>query len=373
MVHNPVVGAYYCSWTVYDPRAYTPDQIPVEKLTHLYYAFANISAEGVIVPGDQWADVDKPYTARNGTQLRGAFQVLNHPQGPLRQRNPNFRSVISIGGWTMSKEFSNVARTPESRAKFTKSVVDFVALHGFDGIDIDWEFPVEGGLPANSRCPQDGQNLTLLCESLHRALAQLAQQTGRRSPYCISAAVPHAEWLYRHFDLAGLAKYCDHLLVMTYDATGAWSKVTGHHAPVSCIQTAVQGYTQRGVPAAKLLAGLPQSGRAFGGVKSPAVGSPLTPGTGPGTHAKGIVDWDDLRINYTPAKGYTASFDAAAGVPILYNANAGVWVTAENEQSIAFKSETSRKLGLGGVFFWELSQDKTGMLVSAARRALGMP
>ncbi|ORZ36861.1 glycoside hydrolase [Catenaria anguillulae PL171] len=372
MVHQPINLGYYCSWTVYGPRNYSPLDIPVEKLTHVAYAFANIQ-NGVIVPGDLWADAQKPYTAPNGTTLLGAYAVLNHPDSPLRQRNRNFKSLISIGGWTFSKEFSLVARTPEARQKFADSVVQFIEQYGFQGCDLDWEFPGEGGLPENHRHPDDGKNFTLLAQALRQSLDQLGARRNNQH-YILSACTAHAEWLYKNLDLPGLGHACDHLLLMTYDAAGAWSKTTAHHAPFSCIESAVRGYTARGVPAAKLLAGLPLAGRSFGGVCSGNVGAPINKeAPAPGTHAKGIVDYDDLAANYTQAHGYSWQLDPQAMTPVVFNPNTQVWVTAESEESIMKKAKASvEQLGLSGVFLWELSQDRRAVLTGAAAKALNI-
>ncbi|KAI9217482.1 glycoside hydrolase [Blastocladiella britannica] len=315
-----------------------------------------------------------PYTGPTGAQLRGAFQVLNHPDGHLRRRNPSFKSMISIGGWTMSREFSTVAATPAARARFVESAMQFVAQHGFDGIDIDWEFPVEGGRPENARSPDDGRNLTLLLGELRAGLDRIGQQRGGARRLDLAVCLPFADWLSQHFDVPGLAQHCDHLLLMCYDATGAWSDATGHHSPASCIATAAQSYMRRGAPAAKLVAGLPLSGRAFAGVKSGSVGAAVNKGMAPpGTHAPGIVDWDELTSKYSAAAGYQWSVpDPIAMTPVAYNPATGVWITAENEQSIEGKSRFAvQQLGLGGVMYWELSQDRQGTLVGAALRGMG--
>ena len=65
-----------------------------------------------------------------------------------------------MGGWTWSTYFSDIAMTDESRTVFAESCVDFIVEYGFDGIDIDWEYPVEGGLEGNHNSPDDKENFT---------------------------------------------------------------------------------------------------------------------------------------------------------------------------------------------------------------------
>jgi len=78
--------------------------------------------------------------------------------------------LISIGGWTWSGQFSNVAATYQSRQTFCESAVEFAVKWDFDGIDIDWEYPVEGGLGGNIHRPADKQNYTLIMEKMRELL-----------------------------------------------------------------------------------------------------------------------------------------------------------------------------------------------------------
>ena len=140
---------YFIAWGTY-ARDYTPDKIPLDSVTHLNYAFAKIADNGTIVTGDIWADVQKSYdnqddandtTNQDDQPYQGAFWQINRV---LKKRKPSLRTLISIGGWSGSGLFSDVAATEESRQTFTDSVVEFVKKYDFDGADIDWEHPVEG-------------------------------------------------------------------------------------------------------------------------------------------------------------------------------------------------------------------------------------
>ena len=78
----------------------------------------------------------------------------------LVAKNPNLKALISCGGWgPYHKDFSAIAATEANRTKFSKSVVKFIREHGFNGIDIDWEFPVKA----------DKHNFSLMLKSLHEA------------------------------------------------------------------------------------------------------------------------------------------------------------------------------------------------------------
>ena len=128
-----VVG-YYTSWSVY-ARNYHVAQLPADKVTHINYAFANISG-GQIALGDRYADIDKFYPGDSWAPgaLRGNFNQLRK----LKQKHSHLRTLISIGGWTWSGNFSDAVLTPASRQAFARSCVDFIVQYGFDGVDLDW-------------------------------------------------------------------------------------------------------------------------------------------------------------------------------------------------------------------------------------------
>ena len=135
-----IVG-YFTSWGIYG-RQYYPSDIPVDKMSVINYAFANI-ANGKVVLGDSYADTDKAYPGDcwNPGCKRGNFNQLNK----LKIENPGLQTMISVGGWTWSTMFSDVALTEASRETFADSAVEFVQQWGFNGLDIDWEYPVKGG------------------------------------------------------------------------------------------------------------------------------------------------------------------------------------------------------------------------------------
>ncbi len=162
-----VVG-YYSSWSIYD-LGYMVTDIPVDEVTHINYAFINISDEGECILGDEWADTQFPYPGDNEDEaLLGNFKQF----GLLKAAHPQLKVLLSIGGWSWSGKFSDVALNDATREKFASSCVGMMKQYGFDGLDIDWEYPVGGGLEGNSNRPEDKQNFTLL-------LAELRNSTGR--------------------------------------------------------------------------------------------------------------------------------------------------------------------------------------------------
>jgi chitinase len=115
--------------------------------------------------------------------------------------------MISVGGWTLSSKFSDVALTAQSRTRFAQSAVNFIVQYGFDGVDIDWEFPVAGGLESNVYRPEDKQNYTLLLRELRIQLDARGALDARK--YYLSIAAPAGDDKIRNIEPAGIGAVCD--------------------------------------------------------------------------------------------------------------------------------------------------------------------
>jgi chitinase len=365
-----IVG-YFTAWSVYGRDYHVPD-IPADSLTHVNYAFANISAEGTCALGDPYADIDKfyPGDSWDAGALRGSFHQLTL----LKAAHPHLRTLISVGGWTWSGRFSDVAATPAARQTFASSCVDFMVRYGFDGIDIDWEYPVGGGLEGNTTRPEDRANYTLLLSELRARLDQRGAEDGTH--YLLTIAAPAGPSTMPHIDMVGIAGAVDWINLMTYDFHGGWSALTGFNAPLYPSPTdpddqrlnadsAVQAYLDAGVPAGQLVLGVPFYGRGWAGVGATNAGR-FQPhaGTPPGTWEPGSFDYQDLVQNYLPS--YQRHVDPDARVPWLYSPTSQVMISYDDPESLAAKAAYAAGRGLGGVMFWELScDDDQGSLIRA--------
>ncbi|MDY6793730.1 MAG: glycosyl hydrolase family 18 protein [Actinomycetota bacterium] len=364
-----VIG-YFTAWGVYG-RDFHVSDIPAELLTHINYAFANISEEGECVLGDPYADIDKYYTGDSWDEgsLRGNFHQLQL----LKERYPHIRTLISVGGWTWSGRFSDVALTAESRQRFASSCVEFITEYGFDGVDIDWEYPVGGGLAGNAARPEDKVNYTLLLKELRAQLDARGDVDGRH--YLLTIAAPAGEGHFNNIELEKIHSYLDWINLMTYDFHGGWDSMTNFNSPlyphpedpsseyvktVFNVDYAVHGYLAAGVPAGKLVMGVPFYGRGWSGV--PDVNGGLfqqAGGVPQGTWESGMFDYVDLEANYI-GKGYTRYWSEDSKVPWLYNPATGIMISYDDPESLGLKAEYVRNNQLGGVMIWELSSDDTG-------------
>jgi chitinase len=374
-----IVG-YYAGWTN-TSKHYTPLDIPAEQLTHVNYAFGLIDEDGQALLMDAEADIGHADVAASPDldSLRGNFQQLQE----LKARHPHLRTLISIGGWTGSGRFSDAVATPGKRRTFVGSCIDLYLTRWpgvFDGIDIDWEYPVCCGLPENSYRPEDRRNCTLLFAELRRQLDELGAPDGRH--YLLTAAIPAGRGLPTAcFELRESAAILDWINVMTYDMTGSeQSGITNFNAPFRessgdprptetkrdwSVEGTVEVFLEAGVPREQIVVGVPFYGRGFTGVPNENNGlyQPFSGTLG--------ADYHTIKAEYLPK--YQQFRHPETEVPWLYDAASGTMLAYDDPQSIAHKTEYVQEQGLGGVMIWELSDDdeERSMLTAISSRLRG--
>jgi chitinase len=356
--------AYYPAWATY-ARGFQVSDIPGQKLTHINYAFANIQ-NGRCVLGDSYADIDKAFAGDTWDQgaLRGNFGQLRN----LKAANPGLRTMISIGGWTWSENFAAAAASDASRKDFASSCVTFMKQYGFDGIDVDWEYPVSGGLNAGSAA--DKQNYTALLKEFRTQLSAEEAKDGRS--YSLSIAAPAGPSIIPNLESAKIGSILDWMNLMSYDFHGSWDPITGHNAPMTVgpkdtaagfsITDAVDSYLKAGFPATKLVLGVPFYGRGWENV-GPSNTGLYQSGTAAsvGTWEKGVFDYSDIKANYLPTM--TRSWDASAQVPYLYDPARRLWISYDDAQSMKIKADYIKATGLGGAMIWEITGDRSQELL----------
>lgn len=349
-----VIVGYFTAWAVYD-RDYHVSEIPADKLTHVNYAFANLSADGKCVLGDSYADIEKVY---DGDDPNAAIKGNFHQLELLKQQHGHLRTLISVGGYTWSTNFAPNAATEQGRASIAESCVQFMRDYGFDGVDIDWEFP-------NS--PQEGADYALLLAALRAELDAAEVEDGQE--YLLTIAAPAGPTYLANLDLPGIAASVDWINLMAYDFAGAWMSTTTFNAalyspaddpdPANAElsdDAAVTTILDAGVPPHQLVLGVPFYGRSFAGASGGDDGlfSSFS-GPGPGTWEPGIVDYHDLAANYVPT--HTRRWHDGAAVPWLYDAGTDLFITYDDPESLGHKVDYIAAKGLGGAMFWELAGD----------------
>jgi chitinase len=395
------VGAYFTQWSIYG-RNYHVKNIDrsgaAAKLTFINYAFGNVYNDGrcglVNRPetgtgdgGDAYADYQKSYDAASSVDgvgdvwdqpLKGNFNQLKK----LKARHPHIKLFISLGGWTWSKNFSRFSTTAAARQAMAASCIDIylkgnlsvgdgaggpgAAAGVFDGIDIDWEFPGGGGQPYNSVSPEDRRNFTLLLAEFRRQLNELSAQTGRQ--YYLTVAVGAGADKIDNTEPAQYSQSLDWINVMTYDFHGGFepqgptnfhsnlymdpSNPAGGVATTYAGETAVSNLLAAGVPAHKIVLGIPFYGRGWTGVPSGGTNGLYQPASGPafGTYEQGIEDYKVLAPRNAPKFYHPMTKQ-------LWTYNGTEFWSFDDPVVIATKVAYARNLGLGGLFGWSLDGD----------------
>lgn len=356
------IVAYFTSW-----GNLKVSDIDGAKLTHINYAFANI-VDGEIAlssPKEQ----EEPFPGRcegeDCAKFLDDFQALRQ----LKQTYPHLQTLVSVGGWTWSGRFSDVALTEKSRAKFADSAVKFIREHGFDGVDLDWEYPVEAGLESNVRRAEDKGNFTLLLKQIREKLDAAGKEDGKHYLLTIASGANPKYVVNTELDQVGAT--VDFINIMTYDFHGDWEAISGNNAPLYFdpadpdpnahrfyAEAAVNGHLNAGVPPKKLVLGIPFYGRSWGGC-APDNNGLYQPCEGGKTER-----WE------ANGNGFVRYWNDSTKVPYLYKAETGQFVSYEDEQSIGYKAEFIKSNGLGGAMFWELNGDRDGSLLARLAQSL---
>jgi chitinase len=421
-----VVTAYFADWDVYG-RGYYVKNIPVDKLNVVQYAFG--------VPGfdpatgtpscdilDPWADYQQVYWTGDNT----VDGVADDPDNPdqhlfgnfnqlvkLKAAHPGLKIEISLGGWTKSTWFASVAASQARRQAFVSACLDtFIkgnlpgggwpagaggvgaAAGLFDGIDLDWEYPTQLAGGNVGYGPADRHNATLLAQEFRRQLDALGAADHKH--YLLTAALPAAKGSTNYFELAQFTRSLDWANVMTYDFNVPGGTVAAPdtlflrdprdpHASDWTWNTVgtVSWYLRGGVPASKIVVGVPFYGNQY--LHSTDLYSSFD-NTGLDSNS---LQWDqkpqptyhDLvdvsGVLGSPASGFTRHWDVYAGEPYLTDpaavhvlasgtVTAPITIVYSDPRSIGERTALVRALGLRGAMAWELSQDSDSHALIAA-------
>ena len=324
-----------------------PGEISAEKLTRINYAFADLQ-NGRIVEG-----------FAHDAENYAALYALKH-------KNPYLEVLVSVGGWAWSGNFTDMALTKPSRKLFIESAVLFVEKYKLDGLDIDWEYPGMTGDNHRFR-PEDKHNYTLLLKELRARFNREEKRLHRHLVTSIATGAS-AEFL-KHTEMAEVQKYVDTVNLMSYDYyVPSWDKTTGHHAPlftnpadpkkISADRT-VHEYESAGVPAKKLVLGVPFYGKSWTQVPDQNHGL-FQPGKeAPNTY----LPYSSLTT--LQSSGFIRYWDAQASAPYLYDPDNQTFISYEDPESLKKKCEYVLDHRLAGVMFWEYTGDSANALLNS--------
>jgi chitinase len=338
-----VIG-YYPSWkwTSRD-NLVTPAKIPYDKLTIINYAFFYPMPDGTITGKD---------TVGDAMYLRGT------PGTRLTDlaREHGVKIMLSLGGWEDSDNFPAVAADPALRAMFVHSCIKAIRAYGFDGIDIDWEYP---GFVAHKGTPADRHNYTLLLQTLRDSLTVEGLLKGRN--YLLTAALPTSSTTLAMMEIEKVADILDFLNIMTYDFYGPWDPIANHNSPLypsaaadssRCVDAACKLFNRTyGIPASKINIGVPFYGQTYTNCTSlnnSHNGADTTHFSRFGAFYYDIVRHIDKCTRY---------WDERAKVPYLVSKEWKLLISYDDEESVRAKAQYVVDNNLHGLIIWEITGD----------------
>ena len=433
--HSKLVVGYYAAWSIY-ARDYKVLDIEGDKLTHIMYAFFDatydsVSDEGSIESLDEWADFGHNESGEHSSddETNGNIGDLKI----LKEQYPHLKILISIGGWTRSQNLPAIAESSNARLTFAQSMVDFMNLYPWiDGFDVDWEFPITGGtdgtekiggvtIPAQPHTDNDHKNFVYLLRDMKEVFNANGMQEKEISISMGNNVMNAANQFIGPGNEAtfgmttNIMDYCDFVSFFGYDFGGNWNDKTCYNAPLfggDNVNDPLHNPTGRnqvldqlidvymndvGIPADKLVMGLPFYGKIFEGVASTGAvaGSPglyecaprdgsicevpqapkgswdnvfcensgsiefcdLVQGKATNTHQYLETNNPSNVSTAAAADGWVRYWDDIAKVPYLYNELQNKFISYDDSQSIDIKVQYAKSLNLAGVMIWELSQD----------------
>ncbi|TKV22947.1 glycoside hydrolase family 18 protein [Citrobacter sp. wls613] len=372
------------------------DKLDVRQITHLNYSFGLVYNNEKDETNDALKDASKLHQIWLSPKVQADLQKIP----TLRKQNPNLKVLLSVGGWG-ARGFSGAAATKETRAVFIRSVQEIVKKYGLDGIDLDWEYPVNGAWGLVDSQPADRDNFTSLLKELRSAMGQQKLVT---IAVGANAGSPKS-WV----DMKAIAPSLDYINLMTYDmAYGTqyfnanlydstqWPTVAA--ADKYSADFVVSNYLAAGLKPSQMNLGIGFYGRVPKRAVEPGIDwskpdAQKNPVTQPYFSAQQIELFKSLGVDLTkdtyvkyndivaklindPQKRFTQHWDDEAKVPWLSvqsaDGKALFALSYENPRSVAIKADYIKSKGLGGAMFWEYGADDKNQLAKQLAESLGI-
>jgi GH18 family chitinase len=314
--------------------------------THLNYAFATIDPKTFeVLPGSD-------YEKKLMTRLTD-----------LKKIDPDLKVFVAVGGWTFNdpgatqKVFSDLASSESNQRKFFKSLSSFLSTYNFDGIDLDWEYPVADDRGGRT---SDFKNFPKFMANLKTAMKSWGGRDG------LSITLPASYWYLQHFDIANLQKHVDFFNIMTYDIHGKWdlgnewlAPVLNSHTNLTEITIAMDLLWRNDIKPEKVVMGLAFYARVFAAadISCMDAGCPFASGGNPGKCSNEVsILLNSEIMDIMDKQKLQSTLDKKAAVKIL-KFDDNQWLTYDNQETFQLKADFARSQCLGGVMVWAVSHD----------------
>ena len=349
-----IVG-YYPNWQWYDrSQLVNPEVLLYEKYTVINYAFFRPLADGSIQSTDAWADENLLL----GPMIWWPVQYHDSTRSlPYLAHQHGVKLLPSIGGWNDSYNFPQIAADPVKRQNFTNHCISLIDAYGFNGIDLDWEYP---GYVPNGGTLQDKMNFTTLLQELRNAMDELENASGNE--YLLTSCFGASEERMESIEWENILPLVDMVNLMTYDFHGSWEPVSNHHTPLYsplgdpswCIDGAFTKLTQQyGVPPEKVNIGLAFYGKALANCTEL-----YGPHTGYDVATFSEDEGQPLYYNILKKMDmFTYHWDDQVKCPYLLGNDLNTFVTFDDSLSITYKAQYIVDNNALGVIIWEITGD----------------
>ena len=372
------------------------NKLDVRQITHLNYSFGLVYNNEKDETNDALKDASKLHQIWLSQKVQD--DLLKIPQ--LRKQNPNLKVLLSVGGWG-ARGFSGAAATKDTRAVFIQSAQEIIAKYGLDGIDLDWEYPVNGAWGLVESQPADRANFTALLTELrtalgHKKLLTIAVGANAESPKSwvdVKAIAPSLDYInLMTYDMAYGTQYFNSNL---YDST-QWPTVAA--ADKYSADFVVSNYLAAGLKPSQMNLGIGFYGRVPKRAVEPGIDwskpdaqkNPVTQpyfepaqielfkSLGVDLSKDTYVKYNDIvaKLINDPQKRFSQHWDDEAKVPWLSvqpaDGKALFALSYENPRSVAIKADYIKSKGLGGAMFWEYGADDQNQLAKQLADSLGI-
>src|SRR5260221_3151326 len=308
------------------------DSFATEKLTNIIYSFCHLNGNLLYVNN-----------ANDTATIRRLVA--------LKDKNPNLKVIFSLGGWGGCKTCPDVFATDSGRRDFVRSVRELTDYFHTDGLDLDWEYPALENVPGYPYTPEDKDHFTALIKLLRKEL-------GRKKEISFAAG-GFTDYLKTSIDWKEIAPLGNYINLMSYDLVNGYSTRTGHHTglystpeQLESTDHAVRYLDSIGVPLNKVAIGLAFYARAFQGVAS------INNGLYQSCRFLNGVPYRNQATTLSPDSVYVYNWNPVAQAPYAYNAGQRRFASFDDTTSIRLKTLYALQKKLGGVMFWQLTDDR---------------